>query len=218
MSPGVSYPVPPALAERLEKVEHLYERGVSLEEIRRELSDIVREFPAHPEGRFQLAATYAGEPARAAELVDEAAAVAPDDPVVLVRAAELLLGVGRLEASVDYLKRLSPMLSQDDVGLTALASGVVGQIHYLRGALPLAEEALSAAFQVRPDIPRHGAALARLYRTTGRTTQAHEVIREALEHAPHDPELLALARRATATTTTPATPSRWRHERIDPPS
>ena len=141
-------------------------------------------------GRFDDAAAHA----------DRALAAAPDDPIVLFRAASVLRwsDTARARALLEASERgLAPDSLLADV-LRPDFDHLNGLIAHDEGRLEVAVGHFERAFRAEPDGLGHGADLAVAYLEAGRHRDALDVIARALEHYPGGERLLELQRQAEA--------------------
>ena len=144
------------------------------------LEEVVRQFPEDAQIRLLYATSLLGF--RSDEVAAEAAKaveLGPDDPVILVRAASLLLNRGQLEDVRSIVKRARALVGPDFV----LEGGLVnleGVIAAFDKEYDLAEERLRLAVELDPDFDSFARDLARLLQTRGRLIEAVEVVDQAL--------------------------------------
>jgi Flp pilus assembly protein TadD len=132
----------------------------------------------------------AGRNDDASEAVAEGLTRAPEDPVLLHRAASLSFYLGdvtRARTCADAAARLAPrkFIFKDE--LRELRGNIAAREKHEE-----AERTILLAFQHGRHVVGTGEALARLYAETGRTYAAYEVVAEALRHRPDDARLLQL--------------------------
>jgi Flp pilus assembly protein TadD len=143
----------------------------------------VQRFPKDPEIRLLYASILlafqldevAGEAAKAVEL-------APNDPVILVRAAHLLLNRGDVEAARSCAARANDLVQPGFVLMSALVN-LNGRLAALDGEDDLAEENLRSAMENEPSYSSFAVELARFLARRDRVPEAVAVINEALKHA-----------------------------------
>jgi tetratricopeptide (TPR) repeat protein len=122
-----------------------------------------------------------------------AVAGSPRDPVVLTRAASLLVAARELDEA-DELVRQAIDVAPADFPLAADLAHLAGYILFLHGPRDEAYEFLARAFEDDPGALGHGRVLAELYVEQGEPDRALDVIAEALEHGT-DPRLAELKAR-----------------------
>lgn len=168
------------------------------------LDEAMAQWPLEP--RFYLraaAVTFVeGDRPKSLELVTQAAELARKDPETRVRCALLLYEIGAL---AEVARILDEIRGELDATFPLLAEVTVLGGHLLRhqGQLQQAEAAYRAGLD---DLPREaGVGLARLYESTGRQSEAVQVIEHALTCAQNFDdrrvlrgELLRLKRAATS--------------------
>ena len=121
---------------------------------------------------FRSDEEVASETAKAVEL-------APDDPVILVQAGSLMLGIGHVEDARSYVERARNLAGPDFVledGLTNLE----GLLASFEEKYDLAEEKLRLAIALDPTFDTFVRNLVRLLASRGRYEEAVEVIDQAL--------------------------------------
>jgi len=143
----------------------------------------VQRFPKNPEIRLLYASILlafrlddvATETTKAVEL-------APDDPVILVRAGHLLLNRGEVEAARSCAARANDLVQPDFVLMSALVN-LNGRLAALDGEDGLAEENLRSAMENEPSYSLFAVELARFLARRDRVPEAVAVINDALKYA-----------------------------------
>lgn len=154
-----------------------------------------REHPDNAEIALRLgqALTYRqGMSEAAAEWADQAASLAPQDPVILLQTAAILLRIGKVEQARERLIA-AHALADETFPLAVDLVHLAGLVAWKRGELAKAEHGLVAAFEEAPEIPGHATALVRFFEEQGRTADAAQVGRVGLEHFPDDETLKGYA-------------------------
>lgn len=149
----------------------------------RHLQKAVQRFPADPEVRLLYASILlAFQPDEVAAEATQAVELAPDDPVILVRAAHLLLNRGTIETARFCAARANDLVQPDFVLMSALVN-LNGRLAALDGEDDLAEEHLRFAMESEPNYSSFAVELARFLARRDRTPEAIAVLNEALKHA-----------------------------------
>jgi Flp pilus assembly protein TadD len=149
----------------------------------------VQRFPDDPEIRVLHASILlavcpsdvAAEAARAVEL-------GADDPLILVRAAQLLLGRGEVEPARSCAARAKSLVQPDFVLMSSLVN-LEGLLAAIEGEDALAEEKLRAAWKSDPAFSSLAVDLVKFLANRDRQAEALEVIDDALDHANEKAEL-----------------------------
>lgn len=153
------------------------------------LQEAVQRFPDDPEIRLLYASILlAIRPSDVAAEAAKAVELGPDDPVILVRAAHLLLGRGEVEAARAHLNRAKKRVKPGFI----LMSGVVnleGRLAAVDGRDDLAEKKFRAAVASDPALPALAIDLAGFLANQGRQEEALEVLDDALTHTEAKDEL-----------------------------
>lgn len=200
---------PPGLRALLDGARKLREEGRT-DEAAALVEEAVARFPDEPLAHLAQARYLREVDAEASrEHIDEAVALAPDDPATLVRAAALLLALGELDEAATLVERAAPADADDfpdrDMGL--LVEALLARIeHDDEEAERLAREAAAA----RPDREVHARVLAEILIDHDRLLEALEVVRGALAEHPGErklQDLLALVVRRLVGGDATVTPS-----------
>lgn len=152
------------------------------EEAREFLKDAIERFPDSAELRLLHATILlmlrpddvAPEAAKAVEL-------APDNPVILVRAGHLLLHRRDHEAARSCAARANDLVQPDFILMGGL-DNLNGSLAVLAGENDLAEEKLRSAVKRDPDSEPFARKLAVFLAERGRLQEGAEVLDEALKH------------------------------------
>lgn len=140
-----------------------------------------RRFPQSAEIQLQLAsALLAFTTDEIAAQAAKAAKLAPDDPVIQVRAGHMLLSEGDLEGARACAARAEELADGEFI-LLADVEGLSGRIAARDGNYALAEEKLRSALQREPEWSSHWLHLARFLWARGRDEEALIVIDESLD-------------------------------------
>lgn len=123
---------------------------------------------------------------------ERAAYLAPEEPMLLLRAASLLYFLGDIETSRDVLRQAHAAATEDFEFIADLLH-LAGKLALARGDLERGEKGLKAAFGQDPTVPGHAQILAEFYIDQGRPDEAATIAAKGLEHIPDDPQLRALA-------------------------
>jgi len=156
------------------------------------LHEALDEHPGEPEIALRAAVAYYGEDEDEAErLARRAVALSPENPAVLMRAASMMLNLGRVDDALDWSRQARDRADPDFPLVFDLAH-LVGKIALAREEPEVAERLLRLAFDHQPESFGHGRYLARLLESQGRREEALEVVDEALVHSSDDSDLEAL--------------------------
>ena len=176
------------LEQVLERSRELARAGLHAEDLAL-LRDALDEYPGEPEVALRAAVAYYGEDdAEAQRLARRAATLGPEDPVVLTRAASVMLDLGRTDEALELTGRARDHADHDFPLLADLVH-LAGRIALVRGEYEKAESPLRVAFENQPESFGHGQYLATLLESQGRAEEALEVVEESLRHWPDDPQL-----------------------------
>jgi tetratricopeptide (TPR) repeat protein len=144
------------------------------------LEEAVQSFPDSAEIQLLYAtALLASQPDAVASEATKAVDLSPNDPLILVRAASLLLNRGKTEAARLYTERARQLVEPDFVLEGGLAR-LEGVFAAFEKKYDLAEEKLRFAVETDPEFDTFVRDLARLLQTRGRRAEAVEVIDQAL--------------------------------------
>jgi tetratricopeptide (TPR) repeat protein len=153
--------------------------------------ELTQELPERPESWLTVAETHLwDDDAITRQSVERAIRLAPDDPDILLRAADVLVHSKAEEEAMEILRRVKPAVNPEDAERVALMLELAGMVHHHRGDRPSAERALKHAVAVGPPSVRHALALAAFYRDDRRSEDARRVLIDALGRAPANPALL----------------------------
>lgn len=145
------------------------------------IEDAARRFPESAEVRLLLAsALITNRPEDVQAHALKAAELAADDPVIQVRAGDLLLSEGDLEAARACVARAQEA-AQGDFVIMADLEGLAGRIAARDGNYGVAEEKLRSALRREPQWPSHSLHLARFLWARERTEDALAVIDASLD-------------------------------------
>lgn len=150
------------------------------QEAREFLEQAIEEFPDDPMLRLHYVPILreirpddvAAEAAKAAEL-------GPDDPVVLVRAGQILINEGDREAARSCASRANELMPPDSIFMADL-DNLNGRVAARMGEHNLAEEKFRSAQRREPESSSHSLSLARFFWARGRDEDALTVIDESL--------------------------------------
>ncbi len=136
------------------------------------------------------AAEQDADHARAAQLLERAVSLAPEDAGVLTRAGFGALALGDLDRALGWAERAGRLTVDDpDFPLAFDLSHLGGRIFVAHGRDDRAERLLEIAFEELPQAPGYGLELAHLLARDGRDEEALAVIEKALAVRPDDQEL-----------------------------
>lgn len=153
------------------------------------LRDALEEYPGESEVALRAAAAYYGEENDEAErLVRRAVTLSPEDPAVLLRAASMMLDLGRTDDALALSKEAGNYADHDFPLVFDLAH-LGGRIALVCEEHEIAEPLLRVAFDNQPESFGHGRFLAMLLEAQERDEEALEVVEEALRHRPDDRDL-----------------------------
>jgi Flp pilus assembly protein TadD len=162
------------------------------QETREFLEQAGREFPEDPEIQLLYASILLEfQPDDVASEAAKAIKLAPSDPVILVRAASLLLNRGEVEAARSATTHARELIGSDFVLMSGLVN-LEGLLASLDGEDELAEERLREAIEIDPDFSSFAVHLARFLSRRGRQAEAVEIIDDALDQAKDKDELQRL--------------------------
>jgi predicted Zn-dependent protease len=154
-------------------------------------------FPDSPEFPMLLATVYLElRPDQVTTQLEKAAELGPGDPAIQVRAGQMLLDGGEIEAAQACALRAKPSVDGDFVA--AALEGLVGRIAAREGEYGIAEEKLSSALEQEPQYDPHAIHLARFLWARGRNGEALTVIDESVGQANHKDDLESLRREIAA--------------------
>jgi tetratricopeptide (TPR) repeat protein len=155
------------------------------------LEDAASRFPDSPEFPLLLATVYLElRPDEVSPQLEKAAELGSSDPAIQVRAGQMLLDGGDIEAARACALRAEQSVDGDFV--TAAVEGLVGRIAAREGEYVIAEEKLRSALVREPQYDAHAIHLARFLWARGRNDDALAVIDESLAHASHKDDLEVL--------------------------
>ena len=141
---------------------------------------MVQRFPEDAEIRLLYASTLlAFRPDDADAEVEKAVELGWDDPVILVRAGNQLLGSGEFETARNCAARANELVRPGFI-LEAGLIGLEGRIAAVDGNDDVAEEKLRAAMAKDPDYPMFAINLARFLNSRDRRMEAIATIDDAL--------------------------------------
>lgn len=155
------------------------------------LKDAAGRFPDSPEFPLLLATVYLElRPDEVTAQLEKAAELGSGDPAIQVRAGQMLLDAGDIEAARACALRAEQ--SVDGEFVTAALDGLVGRIAAREGEYAIAEEKLRSALGREPQYDAHAIHLARFLWARGRNEDALAVIDESLGQASHKDDLESL--------------------------
>lgn len=144
------------------------------------LEDAVQRFPDNAEIQLLYAtALLASQPDEVARQAAKAVDLSPNDPVILVRAASLMLNRDETEAARLYTER-ARQLAEPGFVLEGGLARLEGVLAAFEKKYELAEEKLRFAVETDPEFYTFVRDLARVLETRGRQAEAIEVIDQAL--------------------------------------
>lgn len=147
------------------------------------LRNAVQRFPKDPEVRVNYASILlAIRPNDVAAEAAKAVELGPDNPVILVRAGNMLFDRGDVEAARSCALRASEVAAPDFALLSGLAS-LNGLLAAVDGDDALAEAELRAAVQIDPDVSGPTIHLAKFLRSRDRGADAIAIIDSCLRRA-----------------------------------
>lgn len=153
------------------------------------LKEAVHEFPADAEIRLLYATSLlAFQPDDVAAEAAKAVELDPDNPRILVRAGNLLLSGGKIEAAKSCADRATELAQPAFVLMSSLWN-LNGLLAALAGEDDRAEKDLRAAVAKDPLYSAFAIDLAKFLAARGRKDAAIEVVDEALSHAKEIGEL-----------------------------
>ena len=156
------------------------------------LREAVQQFSDDPEIRLLYASILlAFRPEDVAAEAAKAVELGPDDPVILVRAAYLLLGRGEIEAARSHAARTKELVTPDFLFYPELL-GLEGRLAVLDGDDDLAEERMRVALEREPSGEMLAFELAKFLADRAREEEALEVIDDTLNHGKGGAELRRL--------------------------
>lgn len=155
----------------------------------------VQEFPDDAEVQL-LYATILLEfrPDDVGSEVTKAVELAPDDPIILVRAGSILLGRGRRDTARSCFARARELVAPDFLLMSGLLNGE-GVLAMLDEDYEFAEIKLRAAVESDPTSGPFASDLVRLLAVLGRREEALEVADQALARADQKHDLEGLRRK-----------------------
>jgi len=143
-------------------------------------TEAIRRFPDVAEIQLLYATTLLEcRPDDVAAEAVKAVELGPDDPVILVRAASLLLNRGRPEVARSYVEHARKLVDSNFVLEDGLAN-LEGHFAAIDKQYDLAEQKFRFAVEVDPEFESFVRDLARLLQVRGRSKEAVEVIDQAL--------------------------------------
>jgi len=146
------------------------------------LERAVRQFPEDAEIRWLYAAILlASKPDDVAEQAAKAAALAPDDPSILVRAGSLLLNRGEVEQARSCAARANELAQPDFILMSGLVN-LEGCLAARDGEDDVAEEKLRAAVESDPSSSPFAIDLAKFLVRRNRHADALAAVDEAISH------------------------------------
>jgi tetratricopeptide (TPR) repeat protein len=153
------------------------------------LREAVQRFPDDPEIRVLHASILLAVcPSDVAAEASRAVELGADDPLILVRAGQLLLGRGEVEAARSCAARAKSLVEPDFVLMSSLVN-LEGLLAAIEGEDELAGEKLRAAWKSDPPFSSLAVDLVKFLANRDRQAEALEVIDDALEHAKEKAEL-----------------------------
>lgn len=153
------------------------------------LGEAVQRFPDNPEIRVLHASILlAVRPSDVAAEATRAIELGADDPLILVRAGQLLLGRGEVEPARSCAARAKCLVQPDFVLMSSLVN-LEGLLAAVEGEDALAEEKLRAAWKSDPAFSSLAVDLVQFLANRDRQAEALEVIDDALDHANEKAEL-----------------------------
>jgi Tfp pilus assembly protein PilF len=155
------------------------------------LEDAAVRFPSSAEFPLLLATVYMEvRPDQVAAQLEKAAELGSGDPAIQIRAGQMLLDGGDIEAARACALRAER--SVDGEFVTAALEGLVGRIAAREGEYTIAEEKLRSALRREPRYDPHAIHLARFLWARDRNRDALTVIDEALEQVRRTDDLESL--------------------------
>jgi tetratricopeptide (TPR) repeat protein len=144
-------------------------RGAKLEEVASAYQSVIDAAPRTARTRVVLAEGLLGmnQPQRAMKLIEEVIALSPSDPQIRLRAAGVLMALGRLDVAAGVLDRI--LAERDDLADAHLARAIV---RLQVGQPDAALVDVQAAQRVAPDNPQIQVGAAQIYRALGRAADA----------------------------------------------
>ncbi|HET9154485.1 MAG TPA: hypothetical protein VFN85_10260 [Solirubrobacterales bacterium] len=153
------------------------------------LGEAVQRFPDNPEIRVLHASILlAVRPSDVAAEATRAIELGADDPLILVRAGQLLLGRGEVEPARSCAARAKSLVQPDFVLMSSLVN-LEGLLAAVEGEDALAEEKLRAAWKSDQAFSSLAVDLVQFLANRDRQAEALEVIDDALDHANEKAEL-----------------------------
>jgi uncharacterized protein HemY len=184
----------PTLAQSLELAERLRRDG-EYAASERVAHDALSEHSGDPELWLRLGTAQAmSAPDDAPTALRHVVALAPDDPGLVFRAAQLLFHLGEYTEASRMIKMAARNAPEGFVFQWPLVH-LAGRLAAIQGKHDAAERWLLAAFQEEPETQSHGRVLAEYLVEQGKIKAALSVAREALQCRPQDEDLEALVRR-----------------------
>lgn len=158
------------------------------------LQTAVDRFPDDAEARLRLGSTIGDErPTEAVGHYRAAASLAPHDPLKLTRCATHMYSLGEFEDARDYVVRVHSLVADPrEFEYLPQLFHVFGRLAERGGATAEAEEALSLAFELDPEMYGHAEVLAAFLADRERFTEALEILSKGLEHRPGDEPLMRM--------------------------
>lgn len=156
------------------------------------LKEAVQQFPKDAEVRLLYASILAAfQPDDVAAEAAKAVELAPSDPVILVRAAHLVLDREDLETAHSYAARANEVAEPDFVLMSGLIN-LNGRLAARNGEDELAEEKLRSAVERDPSFAAFAMDLAKFLAARNRQAEAVGVLDEALKHGKYMDDLKRL--------------------------
>ncbi len=157
-----------------------------------EYEDLIRSQPGHGEALQEAARLLAeSNPARARELLQQAAAARPGDAVLKQQLASVLEKSGDTEGATTMYQEI--LQSHPDAHITR---GLLAEIQLKRGQPAEAVELFRSGLQQFPDVPLLHRGLASALERSGAVTEAITAYREYARLAPNAPDAQQLRERA----------------------
>src|SRR5215212_9271771 len=139
--------------------------------------------PDHPRAQLHWAVELIDQPQQARYHLRRAAELGRGDPAIEYQVACVLLDLGDVDAALMLARRARRHVDGEFRFLPGLVN-LTGRLADASGHDEVAERALGLAFELAPEIAWHGRSLAQFLHGQGRASEALQVTRSALRHAP----------------------------------